>query len=500
MLTEKDFKIIEKQAAELYGNLELEIIEEISKRIASVGYANTVVYNDVAILQEMGILYEDIIDIVAKYNEMSAPEIRTIFEKAGIKSLKRDDTIYKMAGLNPKGLNPSMQQLLGATARKTQNNLSNLTMTTANTSQMQFLNAMNKAYMEVSTGTKSYSQAITDTIKDVSKQGAKVQYPSGATRSIESAVRTNILTSVNQTSGKLQEMRAEEMGWDLVEVSAHGGARPEHADWQGKVYSLRGETKGYKTLEEGCDYGEVTGLMGANCRHTFFPYYKGSTRTYTNQELYDLKNEKVEYNGQQISVYDATQIQRKMERQIRNDKKDIAGLQGILQSNNETIDVASVKNELTDVQLRLKQHNDNLNDLVSQTELKKDNARTFIGNQMTKVNKDDIIVKEVKRITGRQNAKIELVYDIPDNIEKYSFDSVHINEERNHSVSKEEAIQYIENSRIKMTVWQGRYENYYSDEGATYVDTKTKTIRTAFKNLEYDEKVKKIMEVLNGRT
>ena len=53
------------------------------------------------------------------------------------------------------------------------------------------------------------------------------------------------------------------------------------------------------------------------------PYYKGSTRTYTIKELNELKNEKVTYNGKQISKYDATQIQRRMERQIRNDKKEI---------------------------------------------------------------------------------------------------------------------------------------------------------------------------------
>ncbi len=295
-----------------------------------------------------------------------------------------------------------MQQLLGATARKTQNNLSNLTMTTANTSQTQFLNAMNKAYLEVSTGAKSYSQAITDTIKDISNHGAYVEYPSGQHRSIESAVRTNILTSVNQTSGKLQEMRAEELGWDLVEVSAHGGARPEHADWQGKVYSLRGETKGYKTLEEGCDYGEVTGLMGVNCRHTFFPYYKGSTRTYTNQELYDLKNEKVKYNGQQISVYDATQIQKRMERQIRQDKKDIAGLQGVLKSNiNDKEIIKDTRSAFAKKSLIYKDHQNTLNDFIAQTTFRKDNARLFVSNKYDKQTATQI--SQVTRIANKYN-------------------------------------------------------------------------------------------------
>lgn len=378
MLTSQDFNILEKQASKLYGDLEFEIIQEIAERIANVGYANTVVHNDVIILQEMGVLYQDVIDMVARYNETNIGQIEDIFKEAGIKSLKRDDTIYKIAGLNPKGLNDSMVQLLEATARKTHNNLKNLTMTTATTSQNQFLNAMNKAYLEVSTGVKSYSQSIVDTIKEISKQGAYIEYPSGQHRSMESAVRTNIITSVNQTSGKLQELRAEEMDWDLVEVSAHGGARPEHAEWQGKVYSLRGETKGYKTLEEGCEYGSVTGLCGVNCRHTFFPYYKGSAKTYTNKELTSLKNETVEYNGKKIKKYDASQIQRKLERNIRQNKKDIAGLQGILTSNNKDLDIEKVQTELKELQLNLKANNGQLNRFLNETGFRKDNTRLVI--------------------------------------------------------------------------------------------------------------------------
>ena len=431
MLTENDFELIEKQASKLYGDLELEIVQEIAERISSVGYANTVVYNDAKILQEMGTLYEDVILLVAEHSEKSYSQIYSIFQEAGIKSLKYDDTIYKLAGLSPQGLSKSMEQLLSATARKTNNNLNNLTMTTATTSQTQFLNAMNKAYMEVSTGVKSYSQSIVDTIKEVADQGAYVEYPSGAHRSLESAVRTNIITSVNQTSGKLQEQRAEEMEWDLVEVSAHSGARPEHAEWQGKVYSLRGETKGYKTLEEGCDYGRVTGLCGANCRHTFFPYYKGSTKTYTNKELFDLKNEKVEYNGKQISKYDATQIQRKMERQIRQNKKDIAGLQGILTSNNSDIDIEQTRQELKIATNNLRTNNSILNDFVKQTEFKKDNSRIFIGNisKNEKIieNKNYVDITESILSKGKQKYTLkEQQYFIDKNGEKYKIDGKNV--------------------------------------------------------------------------
>lgn len=375
MLTEKDFKEIEKEASKLYLGLEDEIIQEIAERIAEVGYMNTVTYNNAKILEEMGILYDDIIEMVARYNETSISQIQEIFEEAGLKTLKKDDTIYKMAGLNPKGLSTSMQQIIKATVINTEKNLDKLTKTTAITSQTAFINAINNAYLEVTTGVKSYSQAIIDATNKVADRGACVQYPSGAKRSIESAVRTNIVTSTNQMSGKLQMIRAEEMDWDLMELSAHGGARPEHAEWQGKIVSLSGK-KGYLSLKD-IGYGTATGFQGVNCRHTWFPYYKGSSLIYSNKELSNLKNETVTYNGKELSMYNATQIQRKMERQIRQDKKEIAGLQGILLSNNIELHI-DAQNELNQKENLLKTHNSELNKFLKQTKMKKDRTRLTI--------------------------------------------------------------------------------------------------------------------------
>ena len=393
MLTQKDFDLILKEASKLYGNFELELISEISERVANVGYANTVVHNDMIIAQEMGIMYQDVINLVAKHNETTAEEILRIFKEAGISSLNLDDKIYKEAGLSPKGLSSSMTQLLTATAKKTNNNLKNLCMTTAETSQIQFYNAINKAYLETSTGVKSYTTAILDAIKEVSKEGAVVNYGSRK-MSLEASTRMNILTGVNQTSGKLQLMRAEEMGWDLMEISAHGGARPEHAEWQGKIVSRSGQ-KGYLSLDD-IGYGEITGFQGVNCRHTWFPYYKGSTLTYTDKELYELKNERVIYNGQEYTKYEASQIQRGMERKIRSTKKEIAGVQSTLTGNND-IDIEEAQTKLKQLQLKQKVQNSQLNDFIEQTKFKKDTNRLFIGNSkvLKKEVNDDIINKKL---------------------------------------------------------------------------------------------------------
>lgn len=378
MLTEQDFIKIEKQANSIYNNLELQIIEEIATRIANFGYANTVVINDMKIAQEMGFLYQDIIRLVAEYNDTTVEEVNKIFYEAGEKSLKFDNKIYKEAGLQPLPLqqSESIKQVMNAAIVRTAGNLQNLCMTTANTAQTQFYNAINMAYMEVSTGVKSYTQAIIDTISNISSQGAVIEYPSGVKRSLESAVRTNIVTAINQNCGKLQELRADEMGWDLMELTAHSGARPEHASWQGKIVSRSGQ-KGYLSLND-IGYGEVTGFKGVNCRHDWYPYYKGSTRAYTQKQLNSWKNEKVKYNGQKISMYDATQKQRYFERKIRQDKKDLRAQQAILTSNDKNIDIDQVQAEIRNIKAKQNNHNAQLDNFLNQTGLRKDINRLFI--------------------------------------------------------------------------------------------------------------------------
>ena len=430
MLTPEQWEEIGKQAEGIYNQLELEIIQEIAERISNVGYANTVVKNDAKIAQEMGIMYQDVIRLVAEYNETTENKIKEIFEETGIKSLKYDDKIYKLAGLKtiPLRQSANMWQILEATAIKTNNNLSNLVMTTAETSQTTFYNAMNKAYMEVSTGVKSYTQSIIDTIKEISHQGANITYPSGRKLSLESAVRMNIVTGINQTCGKLQLMRAEELEWDLMELTAHIGARPEHAVWQGKIVSRSGK-EGYLSLSD-IGYGEVTGFKGVNCRHDWRPYYEGSTRTYTDKELKEMSNKTVTYNGKEIPYYEATQIQRKMERQIRQNKKDIAGLQGSLLSNNKNLDVKKIKEELRQAKMVMQSHNKTLNEFLNQTEFKKDSSRLTVGINK-KIEKEQTldykdITKEILK-SGKKKYKVEEQnFFIDENRNKYIVDGKNV--------------------------------------------------------------------------
>ena len=406
MLTEQDFIRIERQANQLYADLELEIIEEIATRIANFGYANTVVSNDVKIAEEMGVLYQDIVSLVAKETGKSEEQIAQIFNDAGSKTIASDDEIYKEAGLDPTPLSKSesIKQTMNATIQRTAGNLKNLVLTTPVAHHTQLYKAMKKLYMEVSTGVKSYTQSILDAIKDISSQGAYIIYPSGRKMSLESAVRMNIITSINQNCGKLQELRADEMGWDLMELTAHSGARPSHAEWQGKIVSRSGK-KGYLSFSD-IGYGEVTGFKGINCRHDWHPYHKGSARAYSQEQLTAWRNEKVEYNGKKISKYEATQIQRRMERQIRKDKKEIAGLQGILTSKSKDSKlIEDTKAQLIRKQSKLKEHNSLLNNFIRQTNSPKDYNRLVVGNIKSDLDIAEPLNSIIKRAPNQKTSK-----------------------------------------------------------------------------------------------
>ena len=100
---------------------------------------------------------------------------------------------------------------------------------------------LDRAWLQVSTGGFDANTAIRNAIKELTRQGlTTVDYASGRTMSVEAAVRMNVVTGVNQTALRLQDTLADEMDSDLVETTAHSGARPSHARWQGQgVQPLR---------------------------------------------------------------------------------------------------------------------------------------------------------------------------------------------------------------------------------------------------------------------
>ena len=381
MLTERFLDSSPDPLVDLTDQFQTSVIKDIARRLAGMKYESAAW--QVQRLNESGMVYNNILDELSKITGQSETTLRQIFQTAGVESIKYDDRIYEAAGLRPRPLNlsPAMREVLSAGLQKTNNILKNLTATTAINGEQAFMDAADLAYMQVSTGAMSYDQAIRDAVKSISDGGLWVKYPSGHRDRLDVATRRAVLTGVGQTTGNLQISRADEMGCDLVQTSAHIGARPTHQEWQGRVFSRSGSSRDYPSFVESTGYGTGPGLMGWNCRHTFFPFFAGlSVNPYSEEELTGYENKTVKYNGQDIPIYDATQIQRGIERKIRSYKRQAAALEAIKFDNSEELGL-------------VKQWQGKMRDFIAQTGLQRQSVREqiivggkgYVGKKVTRV-------------------------------------------------------------------------------------------------------------------
>ena len=323
MLSPEYYEGCADDVLKLYEQLEDDIISDIVRRIMKTGKVTETARHQIEQLQEAGLLYDDILNIIAGQTDATAQQVRALFEDAGVETVSIDNEVYRENGLTPVDIrqSPAMRQTLEAGYRKTLGDMKNLTLTTANTSQTAYINACNQAYMQIISGAFSYQEAIKQAIQRTAQNGAMVTYPSGHTERIDVAVRRAVLTGVGQTCREIGIMNAEECGCDLMEISAHSGARPDHAKWQGKIVSLSGR-RGYLSLKD-IGYGTGDGFGGWNCRHDWFPFFEGYSKpNYSEKDLQKLDEKNILYNGKMYSQYEISQIQRRYEREIRAAKRE----------------------------------------------------------------------------------------------------------------------------------------------------------------------------------
>lgn len=341
MLPPNYFDYAADDLLELYSKLDEAITRDIVRRLVKTGKVTITADWQIQRLQESGLLLDDIIQRVAQLTNAGDQHVRALFEDAGVQAVEIDRVIYQAAGLSPPPLRQSLAatQVMQAGIQKTAGHIRNLSMTTAVATQQAYINAVTLAEMQVESGAFDYVTAIRNSVRTVAKSGTEVIYPTGHRDKLDVAIRRATLTGVTQTSAQISERYAEDMGCDLVETTAHPGARPEHQKWQGRVFSRSGKHEKYPDFKKSTGYGTGAGLCGWNCHHSFFPFFEGlSSSAYPREKLQEYENQTIQYNGQSIKYYDATQMQRGMERQIRATKRELAGYDaGIKATDNEEL-------------------------------------------------------------------------------------------------------------------------------------------------------------------
>lgn len=364
---------------ELYGKLDESILRDIVRRLVKGGRVTDTAAWQINRLQEAGLLHEDILSGIAKYSDACDAQVKKLFEDAGITAVNLDMEAYTQAGIHapPIRMSPAALEILTAGMWKTNGQLKNLTLTTAITSQQAYINAAALAELQVENGLLDYQAAVRRAVQSACSSGTTVSYPSGHVDRLDVAIRRATLTGVNQTMGKVGLQNASEFGCDSMELTAHGGARPKHAEWQGKLVSLSGK-KGYLSLTD-IGYGSGDGFQGWNCRHNWFPFFPGiSTRAYSPEQLQHLDDKRVEYHGKQYSEYEASQIQRQMEREIRSTKRTLAGLdEGAKHAKDDSLRTG-FQADFTTHSLRLKEQEKALSNMLKETKRLPDSSRVQV--------------------------------------------------------------------------------------------------------------------------
>ena len=327
----------------LTQRLEKTILDDICRRIAKAGTVTDTAEWQILRLKEMGEANDVIEKAVSDYTKLSAEEVRQLFHEAAQVS---DDFYAEMYTKSGKPFVPVeedmyMQQLITATVDQTNNELVNLTQsmgfavrqsdgsTAFQPAAKAYQSALDLAQMQVATGTFDYTAAIRNSVRALTDGGLYfIEYESGHRNRADVAARRAILTGLSQMTGQVSKHNAEELETDIVEVTAHAGARPSHAEWQGRRYSLSGKSKEYPSLEEATGYGTGDGLKGWNCRHDFYPVIPGiSPPAYTEEQLANIDPPPIEYNGKMLTYYECTQKQRVMETAMRKTKREIIAAQ-----------------------------------------------------------------------------------------------------------------------------------------------------------------------------
>lgn len=372
--------------AKVHKELEASILKDITRRILKSGFVTDTAAYQAEKLVEAGFCYDEILKEVSKSVKKSKEEIKAAFDDAETKVFDYDESVLTSAGIDTyefKKISPRMKRIIGAAVKKTTTEAINLTKTTANTSQSLYISACDLAHMQVVSGAFSYNTAIKNAITHAANGGVTVVYPTGATSSLDAAIRRSVLTGVNQTFSKLTEMRAKEFDVDLMQTSAHIGARPEHAVWQGYIVSLSGRS-GYLSLSD-VGYGDVRGIFGANCRHSWNMFFEGaSNMQYTKKQLEEMRNATVTYNGEKTEVWRARDKQRAMERGIKATKRKLICFDEAIKNAPDDKTRAEFKNEFSSLSVRLKKQEAKLNDFVKQTGLKRDRVREQVYATETK--------------------------------------------------------------------------------------------------------------------
>jgi len=304
------------------------LIDDIAKRISQAGQMTGTAAYQTWRLQQLGVSQRQLKKELRKRLKVSHRELRRLLTQAA--ETGYDFDISKLPYVQAVSFkkNEAVQDIVYAAIQMAQDDLTNMVNTlgfvgpdgTARTLTEAYQQACDFAFQKVSSGAQDYNSAIRDATRGLAQKGIRtIDYASGVHRSMEAAVRGNVMGALGIMQERISQQNHDDMGCDGWEISAHAASAPDHEPIQGRQYSDAEFTALNNSL--------VRRIGTLNCGHAAYPIILGiNSPQYSPEELekFRQENEKgIEFEGKHYTVYEATQRQRRLERAIRDRKHRI---------------------------------------------------------------------------------------------------------------------------------------------------------------------------------
>lgn len=328
MLTAYQIDALQRKSEQLLDPIVEFLIEDIAKRISQAGQLTGTASYQIWRAQNLGISQQKLKKEIAKRLKISQKKVEKLLTQAAETGYRFDLDRFPTSHAIPLVASSSLQQILEATVKQAQEELSNFTRTMGFVGPdgkcreltEAYRKACDFAFQKTTTGAQDYISAIRDATRNLAEKGIRyIDYKSGRHYSIEAAVRQNIMGGLGLMQEQISQNNHDALGCDGWEISAHAASAPDHEPIQGKQYTDEEYTKLNNSL--------VRRIGTLNCGHAAFPIILGvNSPQYTKEELEQFRQDNetgVTFDGKHYTMYEATQRQRRFERAIRNQKREI---------------------------------------------------------------------------------------------------------------------------------------------------------------------------------
>lgn len=348
-----DDRIIDKLVERIVSRIEegnSYTLQKIGESIKQIGALSPSKAQQLGQILKYGGNYDSIVKKLAKITELNVKDIYEIFEEVAKSDYAFAKQFYDYRGVKyiPWEDNFALQNQVKALARITANEYVNFSNTLAFTKKVNgrviytdlartYQETLDKAILNVAQGKSTFDEQMYSTIKELGSSGIKkVDYASGRSMRLDSAVRMNLKGALRNLHNETQAVIGQEFGSDGVEISVHRNPAPDHAQVQGRQFSKE-EFDKFQNDMDAVDYNGVLfpseyngydrrSISEHNCYHYTFDIVLGVSKpNYTAEQLQDIidENEKgFELDGEHYTNYEGTQMQRRLETKIR-EQKDI---------------------------------------------------------------------------------------------------------------------------------------------------------------------------------